>query len=44
MQHKARLVAKGFRQREDLDYGDTFNPVVKLAIIRLVLSIDVTNK
>jgi hypothetical protein len=41
--YKARLVAKEFKQRLGLDYDDTFNPVVKPAIIRLVLSITVSH-
>jgi hypothetical protein len=36
--HKARLLAKGFKQRLGINYDDTFSPVVKAAIIRLVLS------
>jgi hypothetical protein len=40
--YKARLLAKGFRQRYNIDYEDTFSPVVKAAIIRIVLSIAVS--
>jgi histone deacetylase 1/2 len=42
--YKARLVAKGFNQRYGIDYEDSFGPVVKIAIIRLVLSIVVSQR
>jgi hypothetical protein len=40
--YKAWLVAKGFKQRYEIDYEDTFSPVVKVATIRIVLSIAVS--
>lgn len=40
--HKARLVAKGFKQCYGIDYEDSFSPVVKAAIIRVILSIVVS--
>jgi hypothetical protein len=40
--YKGRLVAKGYKQRYGLDYEDTFSPIVKIANIRLVLSVVVS--
>lgn len=40
--YKACLVAKGYLQQSSLDYGETFNPVIKLSFIRVVLTIVVT--
>lgn len=34
---KSCLVAKGFHQQHDLEYTETFNPVVRPSTIRLVL-------
>ncbi|GAU50608.1 hypothetical protein TSUD_410180 [Trifolium subterraneum] len=37
--YKARLVAKGFRQRENIDFFDTFSPVTRITSIRILISI-----
>ena len=35
--YKARLVAKGLHQKEGLDFGEVFSPMVKPQIVRLIL-------
>ena len=39
---KARLVAKGFTQQQDIDFRETFSPMTKITIIRLLLAIATT--
>jgi hypothetical protein len=40
--YKARWVLRGFTQRPDVDYDETFSPVVKPATVRTVLSLAVS--
>ncbi|GJX91293.1 calcineurin B-like protein 4 [Tanacetum coccineum] len=42
--YKARLVIKGFRQREGLDFFDTYLPVTRITSIRMVLAIAALRK
>lgn len=40
--YKARLVAKGFNQQPGVNYYETFNPVIKSTIIRIILDVAVS--
>ena len=37
--YKAKLVIKGYRQREGLDYFDTYSSVTRINFIRMILAI-----
>jgi hypothetical protein len=37
--YKARLVAKGYRQKQNVDYFDTYSPVTRIASIRILFAI-----
>ena len=37
--YKARLVDKGFRQKENIDFFDTYSPVTRITSIRVLFSI-----
>ena len=38
VRNKARLVAQGYTQVEDLDFGETYAPVARLEVIRILLA------
>jgi hypothetical protein len=37
--YKSRWILRGFTQRPRVDYDETFSPIVKFAIVRIVLSL-----
>jgi hypothetical protein len=37
--YKARLVAKGYKQKQNIDYFDTYSPVTRIASIRILFVI-----
>ena len=37
---KVRLIAKGFRQREGIDYFDTYAPVARITSIRVLVAFE----
>jgi hypothetical protein len=38
VRNKAHLVAQGYSQAESVDFGETFAPVVRLEVIRILLA------
>ncbi|KAK4400592.1 Retrovirus-related Pol polyprotein from transposon TNT 1-94 [Sesamum angolense] len=37
--YKARMVAKGFKQKEGLDFFDTYSPVTRITSIQVLIAI-----
>ncbi|KAF3638365.1 putative phosphoserine aminotransferase, chloroplastic-like [Capsicum annuum] len=37
--YKARLVVKGFKQKKGLDYFDTYSPVTRIMLIRMLIAL-----
>jgi hypothetical protein len=41
VRNKSRLVAQGYSQKEGIDYEETFAPVARLEVIRILLAFSV---
>ena len=41
IKHKAIYVARGFKQKQGVDYDQTYSPTVKIVTIRVLLSLEV---
>ena len=37
--YKAKLIVKGYREKEDLDYFDTYSPVTRITSIRMLIAL-----
>ena len=37
--YKARMVVEGYRQKESLDYFDTYSPVTRITSIRMLIAL-----
>ena len=44
MRYKARLVAQGFSQRPEIDYEETYSPMVDATTLRYLISLAVKEK
>ena len=42
--YKARLVVKGYKQKEGVDYFDTYSPVTRITSIRMLITIVALHK
>ena len=37
--YKVRLVTKGFSQKQNIDYFDTFAPIIRISFIRILIDL-----
>jgi len=44
VKNKARLVAKGYNQEEGIEFGETYAPVARLEVVRLLLTYACMNR